>query len=146
MKPREKVELLLIPLVAGAVVSAGRLLPRTMGTGALITVLCLVWLVQGGVRDLWILWAMKRQPNPGPARKLACLCVESGVGMTGLLLGIGLAVIERGGQVAMTPTRWALGVGLMLTIGFAARNLIFTWRPFGIRRDADHHGIVVSWR
>ena len=46
------------------------------------------------------------------------------------------------------PTR--VGVGELLTAavlatGFALREVVITWRPFGLRREPDHHTIVFTW-
>ena len=59
MKSRNKIELGLIPVAVVAVGLAGRWLPAQLGTGPLLVIACLAWLVQGGLRDLWLLHLVK---------------------------------------------------------------------------------------
>ncbi|MEO6875763.1 MAG: hypothetical protein ABI222_13175 [Opitutaceae bacterium] len=145
MKTREKIELGLIPVVVAAVGLAARGLPTQLPTGEVLVIACLAWLVQGGVRDLWLLYLIKSRPATAPQRKLACMCLESSVGLTGLVLGIGLAVGGLGGHVTFTPARWMLLTAAVLTMGFLAKDLIISWRPLGVRRDPDHHTIIFTW-
>jgi hypothetical protein len=144
LKTREKIELGLIPVVVIAVGLAGRWLPAELGTGPLLVIACLMWLVQGGLRDLWLLHVLKSQPVAAP-RRIACLCLESSVGLTGIVVGVGLALAGIGGQVALNPGRWMLLAAVILTVGFFARDLVISWRPLGVRRDPDHHSIVFTW-
>ncbi len=74
------------------------------------------------------------------------MCLESSVGLTGLLLGVVLALTGVGGHVALTPARWMLLAAGVLALGFAAKDLVITWRPLGVRRDPDHHTIIFTWR
>ena len=145
MKTREKIELGLIPVVVAAVGLAGRWLPVQLGTGPLLVVACLIWLVQGGLRDLWLLYLVKRQPVAAPKRRLACMCLESSVGLTGVVVGVILALSNFGGQHPLNPARWMLLTAAVLTLGFLAKDLVISWRPPGIRRDPDHHSIVFTW-
>lgn len=144
MKPREKIELGLIPVVVAGVGLAGRWLPASLGTGSLVVLACLMWLVQGGLRDLWLLYLLKSQPAPAP-RRLACMCLESSVGLTGVVVGVILALCHLGGSVALSPARWMLLTAAVLTLGFLAKDLVISWRPLGVRRDPEHHSIVFTW-
>ena len=146
MKTREKVELGLIPFAIAAVGVAARWLPAQLETGELLVVACLTWLVQGGLRDLWLLHLARIQPPDAPRRRLPCMCLESSVGLTGLLLGVVLALTGVGGHVMLTPARWMLLAAGVLALGFLAKDLVITWRPLGLRRDPDHHTIIFTWR
>ena len=114
--------------------------------GALLAGGCLAWLVQGGLRDLWLLYLLKTRPASTPSRKLACMCFESTAGMLGLLVGLGLVLCDFGGEVSLTPGRWMLLAGGVFTLGFLARDLVISWRPLGLRRDPEHHSIIFTWR
>jgi hypothetical protein len=145
MKTREKIELGLIPVVVAAVGLAGRLLPAQPGTGELLVFAGLAWLVQGGLRDLWLLYLMKSRPATAPRRKLACMCLESSAGLTGVVLGVVLAIGGIGGQVTLNAGRWMLLAVAVLTLGFLAKDFVVSWRPLGVRRDPDHHTIIFTW-
>lgn len=145
MPTREKIELALIPVGIAAVGLAGHRLPGQLNFGELLVITCLAWLVQGGVRDLWLLYLLKSRPAAVPSRRLACMCLESSVGLAGLLVGVVLALAGVGGQIALTPTRWMLLTAAVLTLGFLAKDLVISWRPLGVRRDPDHHSIIFTW-
>jgi hypothetical protein len=144
LKTREKVELGLIPVVVAIIGLAGRSLPAQLGSGSLLVIACLAWLVQGGLRDLWLLYLVKSQPAATP-RRLACMCLESSVGLTGLVIGVVLAVGNVGGRHTLNANRWMLLAAVVLTVGFLAKDLVISWRPLGVRRDPDHHSIVFTW-
>ena len=145
MKTREKIELGLIPVVVAGVGLAGRWLPVQLGTGSLLVIACLTWLVQGGLRDLWLLHLVKSSPANTPRRRLPCMCLESSVGLTGVVVGVILALCNVGGQVALSPARWMLLTAAVLALGFVAKDLVISWRPLGVRRDPEHHSIVFTW-
>jgi MFS family permease len=145
MKMRERVELGLIPAAVIAIGLSAPLLPVQLATGELLAVACLAWLVQGGLRDLWLIYLTKARPEAAPRRKLACMCLESSAGLTGLLVGLGLTLCGIGGHVMLDPWRWMLLAAGVLTLGFLARDLVISWRPLGLRRVPDHHTILFTW-
>ena len=145
MKSREKIELALIPIAVAAAGLAGRWLPTELGTGELLVIACLAWLVQGGLRDLWLLYVLKSQPATAPRRRLACMCLESSVGLTGVVVGVVLALCGIGGRVAFDAGRWMILAAVVFTLGFLAKDLVISWRPLGVRRDPDHHTILFTW-
>lgn len=145
VRTREKVELALIPVAVAAVGLTSRWLPGHLGTGELLVTACLAWLVQGGVRDLWLLYRLKSRPATTPPRRLACLCLESSVGLAGVLLGVGLALSGLGGSVTLSPARWMLLAAVVFTAGFLAKDLVISWRPLAVRRDPDHHSVIFTW-
>lgn len=146
MKTREKIELGLIPLAVVLVGWSSSRLPARLGVGALLVIACLGWLVQGGVRDLWLLYLTKTRADSAPRRKVACMCVESTFGLTGLLVGLGLALAGLGGEVMLTPSRWMILTAAVLAVGFAAKDYVIGWRPLGIRREPEHHSFIFTWR
>jgi hypothetical protein len=145
MTTPEKVELTFIPLAVAAVGLSARFLPAQLNTGLVIVIGCLGWLVQGGIRDVWFLYRLKTRPSAAPRRKIACMCLESSAGFTGLLLGIALAVFGLGGHVGLSPLRWMLLATGVLALGFAAKDYIVTWHPLGLRREPEHHSFVFTW-
>lgn len=146
MKTPAKVELALIPVAVVGVGLVGRFLPSRLSSGELLTIGCVGWLVQGGIRDLWFLHVLKSRPASVPKRRLPCMCLESSAGLTGILLGVLLALSGIGGAVALSPMRWAGVAAGVLTLGFLLRDMVITWRPLGLRRDPDHHSIVFAWK
>lgn len=111
----------------------------------MFVIACLAWLVQGGLRDLRLLYLLKSRPVTAPRRRLACLCLESSVGLTGVMVGVLLALGGLRGQITLNAGRWMLLAAAVFALGFLARDLVISWRPPGIRRDPDHHSIIFTW-
>jgi len=145
LKTPAKIELALIPVAVTVVGFSTKWLPQRLSTGELLVTACLAWLMQGGLRDLWFIYLRKSQPATNPPRRLACMCLESSVGLTGVVIGVLLAISGTGGSVALDPARWVLLAAVVLVVGFLAKDLVISWRPLGVRRDPDHHSIVFTW-
>ena len=146
MKTAEIIELALIP-VAGAFVwwLAGRL-PDQISIGSLLLAASVLLLLQGLLRDLWIL-AQRREHSPsGPRTEALCMCVESTVGVTGVVAGLILVGAAADKTLVMSQGLWATLAMVVLAVGFAIKDFVFEWRPFRIRRDKDHVNLVFSWK
>ncbi|HEY4300908.1 MAG TPA: hypothetical protein VGM73_08550 [Candidatus Didemnitutus sp.] len=145
LSPAEKVELAAIPCAA---IGAGLAVPAAgfpVEVGILVSGGALVLLVQGGMRDVWLLLRARRRKTP-PARIAACMCVESAVGLTVLLAGVALVGFGLTNPVVLRPVPVALGAGGVLAIGFALKDFVFEWSPWRIRREKNHAQIVVRFR
>jgi len=146
MKTAEIIELALIP-VAGAFVwwLAGRL-PDQISIGSLLLAASVLLLLQGLLRDLWIL-AQRREHSPsGPRTEALCMCVESTVGVTGVVAGLVILGSAADATLSVSQLLACLLTVTVLAIGFAIKDFVFEWRPFRIRRDKDHVNIVFSWK
>lgn len=146
MTTAEKIEVTLIPLAGAAIWLMGKWLPIYIGIGLLLLASSVLLLFQGLLRDLWLLSKRKRDTQSGVRRKLLCMCVESTVGMTGVVAGLIILGSAINWPVAMCPWIWSLLAIAVLIIGFAIKDFIFEWRPFRIRRDKNHLNIVFSWK
>ncbi|MEO7361946.1 MAG: hypothetical protein ABI120_16565 [Gemmatimonadaceae bacterium] len=145
MKPREKTELALIPVGAPGMGVLSLLLPNQLTVAELLGLSCAAWLVQGGIRDLWLIREMKKQRSASPQRRLACMCLESTAGLTGLCVAAGLTLANLGGNVSITPVRITILAAGVFLLGFIVKDYVISWRPLGLRRDPDHHSIVFTW-
>lgn len=146
MTRAERLELALIPVAAAATWAMGARLPAAPGVGALLLVGAVLLLLQGLLRDLWLLWRRRTAPTAGQPRRMACLCLESTLGSTGVLAG--LVVLGSGlpWRIALPGWGWGLLVGAVLALGFAIKDLVIALRPLRVVRDPDHLNIVVGWR
>ena len=117
-----------------------------MGTGTLLLWASALLLFQSLVRDVWLLRRAKQAVQTMPMRKLSCLCVESTVGVTGVVTGIVLLGIGWDHSVIMTRWTWSLLGIITMTIGFIIKDYVFGWNPWRIRRDNDHLSIVFTWK
>ena len=146
MTTAEKSEIALIVLVGGCTWLVGTWLPQYIGIGSLLLASSVLLLLQGLLRDLWLLSQRKTTEQPGERQELLCMCVESTVGVTGVVAGLIILGSALNWPVPMTPWLWSLLATSVLVIGFAFKDLIFEFRPFRVRRDKDHLNIVFSWK
>jgi hypothetical protein len=146
LSPAEIIELGSIPLVTGL---AAWLAPRpglALEIGEWLAGGALLLLGQGLVRDLWLLReARQAKPVPAPVHA-SCLCVESALGLTSVLAGIGLVGFGRGSLVRLSPDLLAGGVAVIMVAGFLLKDFVVTWSPWGIRREKDHAQVIFRWR
>ena len=146
LSPAEKVELAAIP---GAMALTAWLAPRAglgIGLGELIAGSALLILVQGFFRDLWLLREARRKPAGTPAREARCMCVESALGLTGVVAGIGLVGLGLTRPVFVSAAGLAGAVGTALLAGFLLKDFVFEWSPWKIYREKDHAQVIFRWR
>ncbi|WP_374554604.1 hypothetical protein [Thermomonas sp.] len=146
MTHAERTELALIPVAAVAAWAMAARLPTAPDVGTLLLVGAVLLLLQGLLRDLWLLWRRRTAPPAGQPRRMACLCLESTLGSTGVLAG--LVVLGNGlpWRLALPAWGWGLLVGGVLALGFAIKDLVIALRPLRLVRDPDHLNIVVGGR
>lgn len=146
MTRAERLELALIPLAAAAAWGMAARLPDAPGLGDPLLAGAVLLLLQGLLRDLWLLWRRRTLAATAQPRRMPCLCLESALGTTGVLAG--LVVLGSGlpWRIALTAWGWGLLVGAVLALGFAIKDLVIALRPLRLVRDADHLSIVVGWR
>ena len=142
----EKLELVLIPGAGIIGWFMAERPPAQISIGALLLGASVLLLLQGLLRDLWLISQRNRQSEVGAPQEALCMCVESTVGVTGVIAGF----IILGSSIDSTLSADPLLIGFLTTgiliIGFAIKDFIFELRPFRIRRDKDHLNIVFSWK
>ena len=150
LRTSEKVELTLIPLAALAVWLGREVFPQTLSAGNLCLFLAGLLLVQSLVRDLWI-WTRLRLVSPtqraAPVRR-QCMCVESLVGLGGVLAGL-LLMGAFGGAfltLSIAPRLWPVLVIVVTTGGFFLKDLVIDWSQRKILRERDHSNILPRWK
>ncbi len=139
-------EMILILLVSLGALLAAPLLPSETSIGHLLLTLSALLLLQSLIRDLFILARTKRAAQAGARAPMRCLCMESAVGITGVLAGAVVIGFGIGTPAPMSGWSWALAVLLALGVGFAIKDFVLQTKPWGIVRDKDHVNIVVSWK
>jgi hypothetical protein len=103
-------------------------------------------LAQSLVRDVAILFRSRRSAANEPRKEAQCFCLESTVGATGVVVGAALAGL--GGSTPVAISRWDFflaGAGTMV-LGFLIKDLVISWKPFGLRREKDHLNLIVRWK
>jgi len=119
-------------------------LPAQVSVGMGLLSASVLLLAQGLIRDLWLISRRNVQTQNTSVHRAMCMCVESTVGVTGVVAGL----IVLGGSIdAKIPISHVLVVSVttaVLIVGFVVKNYVFEFRPFRIRRDQDHLNIVFS--
>lgn len=142
----EKVELGLILLAVAGVAAGAGYLPERLELGSFFAVAALALLGQGLLRDLWLL-AKQRKAGSGVHQEEArCMCMESTVGLGGVLIGVLLTALAVPVTVRMAEWVWPLAGGLIWGAGFAIKDVVIQWKPWKLRRVKDHGSILVRWR
>ena len=146
MTMAEKIELALIVAVSiGIWLSAPRL-PASVPSGYLMLAASVLLLFQGLVRDLWLMARRKHTKPVNPPRQATCMCVESTVGVIGVVAGLFVLGIGSDLVVTITPATGAIIAFAVMALGFAVKDSVIEWRPFRVRRDKDHINIVFKWK
>ncbi len=145
MVTSEKVELGLIFLATGIVWAAAPLLPSTLTVGKMLFFLTLLVFVQSLVRDLYRLAASRRMAASEKV-EMQCMCLETTLGVTTLLLAVVLMACGIGRPLVWT--RWEMTeLTLVAMVGcFLIKDLVLEWNPWRIRYDKNHINIIVRWR
>lgn len=102
-----------------------------------------ILLGQGLIRDVSLL--LFRRRGTGAPKKAQCFCLESTVGLTGVVLGLGLLFAGVTMKVALGPIGTTLFVGTILIVGFIVKDYVLAWGPWRIRKDPDHMNIIPTW-
>ncbi|MFA6960015.1 MAG: hypothetical protein WC205_04595 [Opitutaceae bacterium] len=146
----EKIELILVAVATGAVAVFRDRLPSSLELGSLLAVAALALLGQGLVRDLWLLRKQRRARAAGgaeePHEEARCMCMESTVGLSGVLAGVVLTAVGVAWPVMISPWVWPVAAAFVWGAGFAMKDLVIQWGPWKLRRVKDHGSIWVRWR
>ena len=142
----EKIELFAIPAVTALAWFAPLGPAFTLKVGGLVTAASLLLLLQGFCRDVW-LWLAARRATDKPSPHFAqCMCVESALGLTGILAAAGLTAFHFGPDIAVTPPGLTTAVGAVLGTGFLLKDFVFEWSPWKIYRARDHATLQFRWK
>lgn len=145
MTGAEKVELGLIAATGlGFSVVAPSLLPQ-VERGNLVLYASALLLLQSLLRDIWLLLKARKVAQADSIRVARCMCAESTVGITGIVIGAMLTGFGWGKPIVMGAWGWGVHSTLVLMIGFLLKDYVLESSPWRIRRDSDHVNILVRW-
>jgi hypothetical protein len=141
MTTREKVELLLICIVAAAAWFFAAKLPHNLRAGEIILAASGILLFQGLLRDLWIKY-VARPPAPVQPRKIMCMCMESTVGASGVIAGAAILLCGIRHSVDLPQLFWPLLILIVGIVGFAIKDLVIDWKTWRVRKEKDHQSVI----
>ena len=147
MTVTEKVELCIIAILL--VLAALLFNAPTVGVKfSMVIVYCASLLFgQSLLRDLWYLYA-KRNRSLTKAKPVIrqCMCVESTVGVLGLVLGILLLSSTFDIEVMLSKIVLLSLMCLILLGGFLIKDYVVEWNPWRLYKEKDHMNIIFSWK
>ncbi len=146
MTPAEKIEIVLIPLFGTTLWMIAPGLPEKVESGILLLGASALLLLQGLIRDLWLLAKGRRKKQAKPPRRARCMCLESTIGAIGIVTGIVVLLSETNRSVVMNNWTWSFPVMGVMTMGYLIKDYVLKWNPFRILRDKDHMHIIFSWK
>jgi hypothetical protein len=135
-------DIVLAAAAVGVLVLLRERLPRVVPVGDLLLLGAAALLLQGLARDLGRLVDARRATE---SREVTCVCLESTVGLAAIVAGGALALGWTTVRVKLGPVTWPASLAAVLAFGVLTRDLVFDWRQFRIRREADHRARV-GWR
>ena len=142
----ERLELGTIAVLTVTIWFSAPLLPFHIRVANLVLLLAGLLLLQSLIRDLSILLIQRKYFHTTPRRAARCMCVESTIGATGVLLGVGLIGLGVSSTVTMGQIPWTVAGFATTVIGFLIRDLVIQWSPWEVRREKDHLNIIFSWK
>ena len=122
------------------------LFPLNISIAHLVLFLSALLLLQSLIRDILILITQRKVLHSMPPRVVQCMCFESAIGMTGVLLGIGILGLGTSSTIEMGQIQWTLSFALITTTSFLIKDLVFQWNPWRIYKEKNHLNIVFSWK
>ena len=146
MRASEKCEVLLIGIFVLLMASYfALLLPVNIKLGSLLLYCSALLLLQGLIRDLYHYFP--QNPLDGSSVKYAqCICLESSIGVIGLLAGFIVTFSSIDFQLSLSPQVWTLLLSVVLIIGFLLKDWVFHWQPIGLRREKNHMNVIFVFK
>jgi len=141
MSALEKAELFIIgALTITSYFFAPMVITLSIGTGVIW--LAVVIFIQSLTRDLVLMVTLVKSGEPV---KKHCICLESVVGLGCLLAGFLLLFSNYSIVLLLNKVTQVASIFSVLIAGFLIKNLVLTWRPFGVRREKNHMNVIVKW-
>ena len=142
MTNNEKMELILIPILAIGVWLITPWLPAETDLGLLLLYLSAIYLLQSLLRDISLLIQQKKIPSTGDQRTAQCLCVESTIGIAVIVAGAALLGTGITYPVVIRQWGWSVLVTSVLISGFIIKDYVIERNPWRIYRDKAHMNII----
>jgi hypothetical protein len=142
----DKVELALILAVSLLIAVTDLPGPERISVGYVLLFCSGAMLVLSLIRDISILVSSRHKTFDGPPRESRCMCVESAVGLGGVMIAAMLLGAGFTEPVCMYGGGWAIFLLPSLLTGFLLKDYVFEWNPWRIRREKNHLNIIFRWR
>jgi hypothetical protein len=146
MTRAEWIEIFAIAIVAAASWPASKLFHSTMPLWQIVLGASALLLAQSLLRDVVILFRSRRLKSNEPRKEAQCFCLESTVGLTGVIAGLALIGLGSSHQIALSRCEFSFAIAGTMALGFIIKDFVISWKPFGVRREKDHLNLIVRWK
>jgi len=140
----EKAELIVIAICFIVFLLLKNTLPVPATLATAILSLSALLLLQGLIRDLTYLARHKKDSSPDQAQALFGICVESFLGIIGIVIGGVLIFFYSHNAFQLSTTLWAVLILSVLVFGFLIKDYVFDFSTMKIHKDVEHMNIIVS--
>ena len=103
-------------------------------------------LLQSLIREPWLLSRARGSARPKGRKAAKCLCAESALGITIIVLATLLLRSRLDQAVMVTRWGWSLLVMGILLVGFLLREFVIGWQPWRIYREPGHLNLAARLR
>jgi hypothetical protein len=106
----------------------------------------ILFLMQSLVRDVAILLRHQHSTSNEPPQEVQCFCLESSVGVCGVIIGALLAGFTSSKWITISRWEFVLGIAAVMVLGFISKDWVISWNPIGLRREKDHLNLIIRWK
>ena len=106
-------------------------------------------LLQGLIRDVYILYFSSNQvsqSHAGDKVKSNCMCIESTLGVLGIVIGSMLVFVNVQMTILMSNFTWWLLLSAVMVVGFLIKDYVLQWNPWGIREEKNHINLIFTFK
>jgi hypothetical protein len=146
MTRAEWIEILLIGILTPMSWVAWPYFPSPTPIWQIVLGVSTLLLLQSLLRDVAILLRTRRSALNEPRKEAQCFCLESTVGLTGVIVGAALVGLGSSTDVAISRWDFFLAVAGTMALSFIVKDLVISWQPLGVRREKDHLNLIVRWK
>ncbi len=150
MTKREQYEIVLIVIFVSIVSVFSFYLPDQVRLGRIVLYCAILLLFQGLLRDLSIYFYLFKSKKADQAQQpkitAQCLCLESGIGVSGVIIGLLLFFFVNDWVVSIVQWQWVGLLMSVLIVGYLIKDWVFYWKSFQFRREPDHANVIFSFK
>jgi hypothetical protein len=146
MTRAEWIELLLLSAVAATGWICWPQFPAALPLWQIVLGASALLLAQSLVRDVAILFRSRRPAANEPRKEAQCFCLESTVGLTGVIAGLALFSLGSSHPITLNRREFLIAIAGTMLLCFLIKDIVISWKPFGLRREKDHLNLIVRWK
>ena len=120
--------------------------PRDLDWGTFLLYTAGLIFLQSLVRDILILLKKKQSVNMKTRESKLCLCAESTLGLTVLILGILFSKIGSSQLVFIDSTRLCSWTTFWMLFSYSIKDFVIHTSPLRIEKDSEHINILMRWK